>query len=199
MRLWIDIAVAGDTARLGALIDAVVAQPLVELVGVSVVTLDEAVTSSMVHPVLRARGVGDVLIYSGTPDPRALDAVEALLAVGPLTNLARLARHSIELPPLVVVEQTFAADPIAAALVVATAADVLVLPIDAQRSSLVPIEIVALLALMGEHIVVGKRFVGVELDGTLVMEMADAAGDLTERDVVVECDYRAMAARFLSV
>ena len=96
---------------------------------------------------------------------------------------------------MVVVEQTFAADPIAAALVVATAADVLVLPDDGEQAPRVAIEIVALLALMGEHVVVGKRFVGVELDGSLVAETTDDAGDLTERDVVVERDYRAMAAR----
>ena len=199
MRLWIDIAVDDDTACFGALIDAVVAQPFVELVGVSVVTLDDGVTSSKVHPLLRERGAGDVLLYSGAPDPRALDAAEALLAVGPLTNLARLARHSIELPPLVVVEQTFAADPIAAALVVATAADVLVLPDDGEAPPAVAQEMVALLALMGEHVVVGKRFVGVELDGRLVVELTDDAGDLTERDVVVERDYRAMAARLRRV
>ncbi len=182
-----------------ALIDAVVAHPLVELVGVSVVTPEDALTSSVVHPALHARGVGDVLLYSGTPDPRALDAVEALLAVGPLTNLARLARHSIELPPLVVVAEQFAADPIAAALVVATARDVLVLPNADADDEVPPIaaEIVALFALMGEHIVVGKRFVGVGLDGSLVIETADDAGDLSERDVVVDRDVRAIALRLL--
>jgi hypothetical protein len=194
VRLWIDIEIGQDDARFCELIDAVVAAPFIELVGVSVVTNDLVVAQEVAHPSLRDRGVGEVLLYSGAPDPRALDAAEALLAVGPLTNLARLARHSIELPPLVVVEECFCADPIAAALVVATASDVLVLPADRDNVSPIAVEIVALCALTGRHVVVGKRFVGVELDGTLVIATTDDAGDLTERDVVVDCDYHAMAA-----
>ena len=146
MRLWIDTDAGTNPDDAIALLCAA-AHPQVELVGVSTTGPEPRASASVVTEVLRWRGADDVLLYAGPPDPRALVAAEAVLAIGPLTNLARLVRAGVDLPPVAAmggvlhppvlhrgaartVDSNFAADPFAAAVVVHSVADLLLVPLD---------------------------------------------------------------------
>ncbi len=128
MRLWIDTDVGDDPDDAIALLCAA-ASPEVELVGVSTVDGDHerraAVARSLVAaPVVRGDDADLAHAVTGA-------GPEALLAIGPLTNVARLIADGTELPPLtamggllgtvrhwdhdMVVEHNFSRDPAAAA------------------------------------------------------------------------------------
>lgn len=184
MRLWVDCCVdgVGLDPQIFALISA---HPMLELVGLSAFGSQPGSAAQYVQrPDVREQ-LHDALVYVGPPDPRALDAAEAMLVAGPLTNMARLARHGIELPPMIVMESTFADDALSAAVVVNVASDLLVLP--AAAATTVD---AALFALIGEHVVLGKRWVGVGLDGVLMI--GDDSQDFVERDLVIDCDVSGM-------
>lgn len=157
MRLWIDTDVGTNVDDAVALL-AAVAHPAVELVGVSTVGSDPERRASVAVGLLAAAGVdlGAVAVCAGEPGPggRAAAVVEAvaaagpeaLLAIGPLTNVAAMttagvrpaevtimggALHPVEHRGEVrTVEHNFAADPDAAATVLAVPGAVLV-PLDA--------------------------------------------------------------------
>lgn len=146
MRLWIDTDAGVNPDDAVALL-AAASHPHVELVGVSTCGENPRASADVVGEVLAWRGAADVLRYAGPPDPRALAAAEAILAIGPLTNLARLVRAGHDLPPIaamggvvhppvrhrgrdVMVDTNFAADPFAAAVVVHSVADLLLVPLD---------------------------------------------------------------------
>lgn len=192
MRLWIDLAYVFDgvpaseqhndavraTLRWAAIDEAT------RLIGVSTVGEPKADQLERLHADLRMLALEDVLLYAGAPDPRALDAADALLCLGPLTNMARLVRHGADLPPMLTCEAQYKADPVAAAIVVNAVEDQLLLP---STESLA----VAYPALCGRHIVVGKRMIAVGASGELVYD--DEGDDFVERDVVVGVDYDEMA------
>lgn len=143
-RLWIDTDVGDNPDDATALLLAA-AHPQVELVGVSTVHGDVRLRAELATALL-AGAESDVLVYAGPPDPRALEAAEVVLAIGPLTNLALLIDRGLALPPVVAmggvvhpvwhrgqlreVDSNFAADPAAAELVLREAADVLLVPLD---------------------------------------------------------------------
>ena len=146
MRLWIDTDIGDNPDDAIALLCALVL-PDVELVGVSTVDGDVAGRAEYARALLRNVGAPVPLLYAGVPDPRAIATADAILAIGPLTNLARLVGLGVELPPLAVmggvvrppvrhrghdatVDHNFATDPYAAALVVHTAPDLLLVPLD---------------------------------------------------------------------
>ncbi len=198
MRLWIDLAVDADQRDAhDDLFSIAAAHPGVQIVGISVFG-DSSTAPDCAQRALARCGIADVFVYAGTPDPRALETAEGLLSVGPLTNLAKLAKFGVDLPPLVVMEATFSADPAGAAVVLNVASDLLAVPVEVSRRSLVAAELLGLFALVGEKVVVGKRHLGVALNGHMMME--DTAGEgLVDHDVVVECDHEALAQRVESL
>jgi purine nucleosidase len=155
VRLWIDTDVGTNVDDAVALL-AAVAHPAVELVGVSTVGSDPERRAAVAVGLLAAARVdlGSVAICAGASGPgvaHVVDAVaasgaEALLAIGPLTNVAAMtaagvrpaevtimggALHPVEHRGEVrTVEHNFAADPAAAAAVLAVPGAVLV-PLDA--------------------------------------------------------------------
>ena len=143
MRVWIDTDIGDNPDDAVALLCAA-AHPRVDLVGVSTVDGDHERRAARVHelvdvPVARGDddGLGRVL---GDARP------DALLAIGPLTNVASLVADRVELPRLAVMggllgtvthrgarqqlEHNFARDPRAAAVVLGAGAPVLVVPLD---------------------------------------------------------------------
>jgi pyrimidine-specific ribonucleoside hydrolase len=142
MRLWIDTDVGTNPDDAVALLCAA-AHPDVELVGVSTVDDDTGSRADL------ARSLVDALVVPGTEltagTVRAVEP-EAVLAIGPLTNVARLLAHGYRAPRLAVmggtlatvhhrgavrtVEHNFGSDPDAAAAVVDGLDDVLVCPLD---------------------------------------------------------------------
>jgi purine nucleosidase len=155
VRLWIDTDVGTNVDDAIALL-AAVAHPAVELVGVSTVGSDPERRAAVAVGLLAAAGVdlGSVAVCAGASGPRGANVVEAvaasgaeaLLAIGPLTNVAAMtaagvrpaevtimggALHPVEHRGAVrTVEHNFAADPDAAATVLAVPGAVVV-PLDA--------------------------------------------------------------------
>jgi len=150
VRLWIDTDVGTNVDDAVALL-AAVAHPAVELVGVSTVGSDPERRAAVAVGLLAAAAVdlGSVAVCAGEAD--AVEAVaasgaEALLAIGPLTNVAAMtvagvrpaditimggALHPVEhRGELRTVEHNFAADPDAAATVLGVPGAVVV-PLDA--------------------------------------------------------------------
>jgi inosine-uridine nucleoside N-ribohydrolase len=139
VRLWIDTDVGDDPDDAIALLCAG-AQPDVEIVGVSTVDGD------LDRRVQLARALVDAPVYRGD-DPHLAAALtaarsDAVLAIGPLTNVAALVDADIGLPPVTLmggvlgtvrhwgvvldIEHNFSRDPAAAARVVAACNPVVV-------------------------------------------------------------------------
>lgn len=181
MRLWIDTDVGDNPDDAVALLCAR-AHPSIEIVGVSTCDGDTAHRAQLVRtlvdvPVVVAGGVDDV--------PKALaDAQpEAVLAIGPLTNVAAAMRSGVALPPLAVmggaarptrhagrmqaIEHNFATDPLAARAVVANARDLLLVPLDVTTAiALEPDDEMKLLAAapaLASHIARWRLEVGDEM------------------------------------
>jgi purine nucleosidase len=155
VRLWIDTDVGTNVDDAVALL-AAVAHPAVELVGVSTVGSDPERRAAVAVGLLAAAGadLATLKICAGEPGPRsaavveavAASGAEALLAIGPLTNVAAMtaagvrpadvtimggALHPVEhRGELRTVEHNFASDPDAAATVLAVPGAVVV-PLDA--------------------------------------------------------------------
>lgn len=166
MRLWIDTDV-GDNVDDAVALLAAVAHPAVELVGLSTVGPDPERRASVAVGLLASAGVdlGAVAVVAGAQglvEPvtaevtvagaaRVVEAVaasgaDALLAIGPLTNVAALTAAGVRPPDVTImggalapvehrgelraVEHNFAGDPQAAAAVLAVPGTVIV-PLDA--------------------------------------------------------------------
>jgi purine nucleosidase len=157
VRLWVDTDVGTDVDDAVALL-AAVAHPGVGLVGVSTVGSDPERRAAVAVGLLAGAGVdlGSVTVVAGAEGPGddaadvvqavAASSVEALLAIGPLTNVAALTAAGMRPPELTMmggalrpvehrgrlrtVEHNFASDPGAAATVLAVPGAVLV-PLDA--------------------------------------------------------------------
>lgn len=163
MRLWIDTDVGTNVDDAVALL-AAVAHPAVELVGVSTVGSDPERRAAVAVSLLAGTGVdvGSVTVCAGEAGPvvpggvgvgaaAVVDAVaaseaEALLAIGPLTNVAALTAAGVRPAEVTImggalrpvehrgelraVEHNFGSDPDAAATVLAVPGTVLV-PLDA--------------------------------------------------------------------
>jgi inosine-uridine nucleoside N-ribohydrolase len=145
MRLWVDTDIGDDPDDAVAL--AVAARhAAVELVGVSTVYGDVAARARDARDLLAALDV-DVPVHAGPPPPDALAAVDALLAIGPLTNVAHLLAEAVPLPHQFVamggalgevhhrgtvhrVEHNFGCDPTAARAVVAECEQLVLVPLD---------------------------------------------------------------------
>ena len=142
MRLWIDTDVGTDPDDAVALRCAA-AHPDVELVGVSTVDGDTEWRADI------ARTLVDAPVVSGyrlTPAELGATEPDALLAIGPLTNVARLVASGVVPPRLGVmggvlrpvrhrgavrdIEHNFGAEPAAARLVIQHAPGVLLCPLD---------------------------------------------------------------------
>jgi inosine-uridine nucleoside N-ribohydrolase len=141
--VWIDTDVGTNPDDAIALLLAC-AHPRVELAGVSTTGGDEDRRAGVARALLDAVGARDVPVVAGPAfDPATLTDVDALLAIGPLTNVARAGGST--LPATTVmggamrpvdhrgatrdVESNFAADPRAAATVLRSA-DVVLVPLD---------------------------------------------------------------------
>ncbi|MGI8796140.1 MAG: nucleoside hydrolase [Acidimicrobiia bacterium] len=153
MRLWVDTDVGGDPDDAVALLCAV-AHPGVELVGVSTVSGDTEWRAAV------ARGLVDAPVIAGPQlDAETVRAVQpqALLAIGPLTNLAQLLDDGYRPPRLALmggtrypvrhrgedmaVEYNFASDPAAASAVLNDHSGTLLCPLDVTvRMRLTPDE-----------------------------------------------------------
>jgi purine nucleosidase len=155
VRLWIDTDVGTNVDDAVALL-AAVAHPAVELVGVSTVGSDPERRAAVAVALLAAAGVdlGSVAVCAGVSGPGVADVVEAvaasgaeaLLAIGPLTNVAAMTAAGVRPAEITImggalrpvehrgevrtVEHNFAADPDAAATVLAVPGAVVV-PLDA--------------------------------------------------------------------
>lgn len=157
MRLWIDTDIGDNPDDTVALL-AAAGHPGIEIVGISTSGSQPRASAEIVQQLFADIARPAPLIYSGAPDPRALAAAEAMMAIGPLTNLAGLLRAGVELPPTTVMggalrpvehrptgdwhevratESNFAADPAAAALVVAYATDLLLVTLDVTAAMVV--------------------------------------------------------------
>jgi purine nucleosidase len=157
VRLWIDTDIGTNVDDAVALL-AAVAHPSVELVGISTVGSDPERRAAVAVGLLAGAGVdlGSITVVGGADAPGrgAADVVEAvagsgaeaLLAIGPLTNVAALTAAGVRPPELTImggalrpvehrgelrtVEHNFASDPDAAATVLAVPGAVVV-PLDA--------------------------------------------------------------------
>lgn len=150
MRLWIDTDVGTNVDDAVALLVAL-AHPAVDLVGVSIVGDEPLRRAGVAIDLLASSGRYDIPVVAGPPDAVAiaLAAVEpdALLAIGPLTNVAAALGAGVDLPPITVmggalrpvrhrgavraIEWNFSRDPPAAAVTVATAQNLTIVPLDA--------------------------------------------------------------------
>ena len=147
MRVWVDTDVGDNPDDAVALLGAE-AHPQVELVGVSTVDGDHQRRAACARALVSARVTrGDELGLARAFSDAHPDAV---LAIGPLTNLASLVATGVAMPPLVGmggllgtvrhrgagrrVEHNFARDPQAAASVLRACAPVLVVPLDVTVS-----------------------------------------------------------------
>jgi purine nucleosidase len=135
VRLWVDTDVGTDPDDAIALLCAV-AHPDVELIGISTVDDPHGERAAI------ARRLLDGIPVAAGPDV----AADALLAIGPLTNVARMARAGAVPPRVAImggalapvwhrgtlhtVEHNFGTDPSAAATVLARVAEVLLCPLD---------------------------------------------------------------------
>ena len=157
VRLWIDTDIGSNVDDAVALL-AAVAHPSVELVGISTVGSDPERRAAVAVGLLAGAGVdlGLVSVMAGAEAPGgdtadvvtavAASGAEALLAIGPLTNVAAMTAAGVRPPELTImggalrpvehrgelreVEHNFASDPGAAATVLAVPGTVVV-PLDA--------------------------------------------------------------------
>ncbi|HKY77736.1 MAG TPA: nucleoside hydrolase [Acidimicrobiia bacterium] len=159
MRLWIDTDVGSNVDDAVALL-AAVAHPSVELVGVSTVGSNPERRADVAVGLLASAGVdlGSVTVVAGAPEPGggaaaaavveavAASGADALLAIGPLTNVAAVSAAGIRPPELTImggalrpvehrgqlrtVEHNFASDPESAATVLSVDGAVIA-PLDA--------------------------------------------------------------------
>lgn len=157
MRLWIDTDVGTNVDDAVALLVAI-AHPSVELVGVSTVGSDPERRAAVTVGLLAGAGVDlasvNVIPGAGAPGGNTSEVVqavgasgaEALLAIGPLTNVAAITAAGVRPPDLTImggalhpvehrgelrtVEHNFASDPDAAATVLAVPG-AMVVPLDA--------------------------------------------------------------------
>ena len=159
MRLWIDTDLGSNVDDAVALL-AAVAHPSVELVGVSTVGSNPERRADVAVGLLASAGVdlGSVTVVAGAPEPGgsaaaaavieavAASGADALLAIGPLTNVAAMTAAGIRPPELTImggalrpvehrgqlrtVEHNFASDPEAAATVLSVDGAVIT-PLDA--------------------------------------------------------------------
>jgi purine nucleosidase len=176
VRLWIDTDIGTNLDDAVALL-AAVAHPAVELVGVSTVGSDPERRAAVAVGLLAAAGVdlGSVLVVAGAepaPDRApagaggaaaavegvAASGAEALLAIGPLTNVAAMTAAGVRPAELTImggalrpvehrgqlraVEHNFGSDPEAAASVLAVPGAVLV-PLDATVATRLDDRVVA--------------------------------------------------------
>jgi inosine-uridine nucleoside N-ribohydrolase len=144
VRLWIDTDVGDNPDDAVALLTAA-AHPAIEVVGVSTTGGDPdrraAVASTLVSaPVTKGSEPDELARRVRTA------RLDALLAIGPLTNVARLVTIGVALPPITLmggalapvfhrgatqsVEHNFGSDPAAASVVVAST-DATIVPLDA--------------------------------------------------------------------
>ena len=140
MRIWIDTDV-GDNPDDTVALWCATRTDNAEIVGISTVDGDVEQRAEIARAL-----VPDVEVIAGTPDPPRLANVDVLIGIGPWTNVARLADQNA-LPPSVVlmggllgrvqhrgewqtVEHNVASDPIAAARVLTTVADLTIVPLD---------------------------------------------------------------------
>jgi inosine-uridine nucleoside N-ribohydrolase len=141
VRLWIDTD-AGDYPDDTIALWCAAHDADVDLVGVSTVDGDVNRRANFVRTLLPGADV-----HPGIPDPANLASVDVLLGIGPWTNVARLAEAG-ELPLRVVlmggvlgtvrhrgemvnVEHNVGTDPAAAAFLLATTGNLIVVPLDA--------------------------------------------------------------------
>lgn len=157
VRLWFDTDIGTNVDDAVALL-AAVAHPSVELVGLSTVGSDSEHRAAVAVGLLAVAGIdlGTVAVVAGAQGPGgdAADVVravagsgaDALLAIGPLTNVAALTAAGVRPPELTImggalrpvehrgqlrtIEHNFASDPEAAATALAVPGAVLV-PLDA--------------------------------------------------------------------
>ncbi len=239
MRIWIDTDVGTNPDDAIALLVAL-AHPEVELVGVSTVSGDVEARATDARRVLRS-DAGSVPVIAG--DAGLVDAVgaaapDAICGIGPATNLSALA-DAEALPASVTlmggalapvthrgalrrVETNIGADPEAAARLLASRPDALLVPLDVTvrtclaeperarlaaevgarvvppldtwRSALCLHDPLALLALLDEPVVtVEPRRLRVRPDGSV------RVGDGPARPVVVDVDPRAAVARVVDL
>jgi inosine-uridine nucleoside N-ribohydrolase len=143
MRLWVDTDVGDNPDDAVALLCAA-AHPWVELVGVSTVDSDTVQRAEF------ARTLVDAPVFAGGVDyvPNAIAAAkpDAVLAIGPLTNLATAIAAGVVIPRLTLmggaarptrhrgrmqsVEHNFGRDPLAARSVLRELSAALVIPLD---------------------------------------------------------------------
>jgi len=157
VRLWVDTDIGTNVDDAVALL-AAVAHPSIELVGISTVGSDSERRASVAVGLLAGAGtdLGTVAAVAGAEAPGggaddvvaavAASGAEALLAIGPLTNVAAMTAAGVRPPELTImggalrpvehrgglrtVEHNFASDPDAAATVLAVPGAVVV-PLDA--------------------------------------------------------------------
>jgi purine nucleosidase len=150
VRLWIDTDIATNVDDAVALL-AAVAHPGVELVGISTVGSDPERRAAVAVGLLAGAGVDLGSVTMAASAEEAVSAVgasgaEALLAIGPLTNVAAMTAAGVRPPELTImggalrpvehrgelrtVEHNFGTDPEAAAAVLAVPGAVIV-PLDA--------------------------------------------------------------------
>ncbi len=137
MRIWIDTDIGDNPDDVVALWTAATA-PDVDLIGVSTVGANAAIARQVVR---------DVEVFDGVPPPDRVGAADVLVGIGPWTNIAALA-DADALPRRVVVmggalgkvwhrgewydvEHNVASDPDAAARLLATTGNLIVVPLDA--------------------------------------------------------------------
>jgi len=151
VRLWIDTDIGTNVDDAVALL-AAVAHPAVELVGLSTVGSDPERRAAVAVGLLAAAGVdlGTVTVCADpaeVPGAVAASEAEALLAIGPLTNVAAMTAAGVRPAEVTImggalrpvehrgelraVEHNFGSDPAAAAAVLAVPGTVLV-PLDAS-------------------------------------------------------------------
>lgn len=157
VRLWIDTDIGSNVDDAVALL-AAVAHPSVELVGVSTVGSNPERRADVAVGLLASAGVdlGSVTVVAGAPGPGgtaaglveavAASGADAILAIGPLTNVAAVTAAGIRPPELTImggalrpvehrgqlrsIEHNFASDPEAAATVLSVDGAVIA-PLDA--------------------------------------------------------------------
>jgi inosine-uridine nucleoside N-ribohydrolase len=146
VRLWVDTDIGDDPDDAVALTVAT-RHPDVELVGVSTVYGDVARRAGLARELFAALGL-DVPVHAGPVPAEALRAADALLAIGPLTNVARLCEVDATAVParfvamggalgdvrhrgaMYRVEHNFRCDPAAAAVVVERCPHLVLVPLD---------------------------------------------------------------------
>ncbi|HEV3364875.1 MAG TPA: nucleoside hydrolase [Acidimicrobiia bacterium] len=202
MRLWIDTDVGTNIDDAVALL-AAVSHPAVELVGVSTVGSDPERRAAAAVGLLASAGVdlGAVVVCAGSDEAVtgiSSAGAEALLAIGPLTNVAAMTAAGVRPPELTImggalhpvehrgelraVEHNFASDPDAAATVLAVPGAVLV-PLDATVAARLDDRLLAKLVATAPILEPMVQAWVAEWDGVVLHDPAAlliAAGDGTE-------------------